>query len=72
MNKISQITLEANKHFVLEGAQHTLSVSPLYPNSTTDHRWSLNSTSGTNYCHATFAECIERKNELMLFASTGY
>ena len=62
----------ANKLFASEGAGHVLSITPLYENSKTDHRFSLNSNSGTNYCHATFEECLARKAELMLFATTGY
>ena len=60
--------LAANKLFVSEGV-HDLNISKTFDGK----KWQLMSTSGTSYYLGhSLEECRERRDELMLFATTGY
>jgi hypothetical protein len=56
----------ANKLFTSEG------VHDLYITEKFDHKHSLMSTSGTSFYRGTYEGCLARKDELILFATTGY
>jgi hypothetical protein len=60
--------LAANKLFASEGV-HDLSIEKSFDGK----KWSLMSTSGTSYYLGySLDECQARRDELMLFATTGY
>jgi hypothetical protein len=59
---------KANRLFVSEGAKHDLHVQPMGYQS----KWRLMSTSGTNYRIGSKEDCLNRMDELMLFALLGY
>ena len=61
--------LEANKLFASESAKEDLYIAPFGDNPET---FKLASTSGTVYFVGAKEECLNRQDELLLFALTGH
>ncbi len=63
---LEEIKLGANKLFINEGPSHELTIEKVG-----NHKWNLQSTSGTSYHTGTRQGCIDRKNELIGYATFG-
>lgn len=69
MTSLEKIKAEANKLFVEEGPSHDLYIAPYGYNP---YLFKLASTSGTTYFVGDKESCLNRQDELLLFALTEH